>query len=203
MRLPDTQLCAGELGKADNDFRLKRCLAQDCHHETVFEVTRTCQSSQQCLRACTPLSCAALRPGTHLRDVSHEALRSIVAPFESAAVQRAALILWVHAVLHTAGRGSPNCVLPSEFMMRERINPSMAALVVAVSQQLDIVDAAIQDLQVRVHSQWEHAISPGAFSYVQFVCRHFANHSRLLGAANSVLKPAELAAGAAKRACVQ
>lgn len=122
---------------------------QGCHSETVFEVRRAQQSGQQCLRACTPLNRAALRPGAHLRDVSHEALRSVVASFEDAASQRAALMLWVHAVLHTAGRGSPDFALPVEVMMGARINPSVAALVVAVSQQLDVVDAAIHDLQVR------------------------------------------------------
>lgn len=97
---------------------------------------------------CVPPVRSTLRLGAHLRNVGSQCLASVVCDFCNAAAQRNALEAWVRAVMRTAGRNTASHALPSELLNQGLINPTMAALVVAVAQQLDVVDAAVHDLQV-------------------------------------------------------
>lgn len=47
--------------------------------------------------------------------------------------------------------------LPQELMCGTSLNPTVAALVVAIGEQLDVVDAAVHALQVRSNANIMHA----------------------------------------------
>jgi hypothetical protein len=121
---------------------------QGRHKETVFVTVPADQPFLSCLRMCAPPVQCKLKEGAHLRNVSTQCLASIVRNFCTAAAQRNTLEAWVHAVTHTAGRSTAQYPLPNELLMQGLINPTIAALVVAIAQQLDVVDAAVHDLQV-------------------------------------------------------
>lgn len=114
----------------------------------MFESEPAQRTMQQCLRARASPRPVRLTPGAHTRNVTSPVLTQTVQSFVAACSQRTALVAWLRAVTRTGGAGSAEYPLPAELMMGGQLNPTVAALVVAVGQQLDMVDAAVQDLQV-------------------------------------------------------
>lgn len=108
------------------------------------------RSLQQCLRTRTAPRAVRLKPGAHMRNVTSPVLAQTVRGFVTALAQRSALVAWLHAVTRTGGSGSAEFPLPAELIMHSQLNPTVAALVIALGQQLDLVDAAVHDVQVRM-----------------------------------------------------
>ena len=116
--------------------------------DAIFESTPPARTMQACLRTRASPRPVQLRPGTHTRDITAPVLAQTVQCFVTASAQRGALVAWLLAVTKTGGSGSSDYPLPAELMMGNQLNPTITALVVAIGQQLDVVDAAVHDLQV-------------------------------------------------------
>lgn len=123
----------------------------------VFKRVAAPKAPAACLRTVDAPHHVRLATGAHLRSVSATTLARAVQPFIAAAAQRDALLTWTRAITHTAGRGSSDLPLPAELLTEHRLNPTISALAVAVSQQLDVVAAATQDLQEWLDAQIELA----------------------------------------------
>lgn len=102
------------------------------------------------LRTCSAPRSPHLRPLAHTRVHTPAALANSVAPFLRAAQQRAAMVAWVSEVSCSAGVGRTAASLPAGLKSDSVLNPTVAAFVIAIGQQLDLVDAAIQELQVGI-----------------------------------------------------
>jgi hypothetical protein len=114
----------------------------------MFESKPADQTMQTCLRTRSPPHTVRIKPGTHLRHVTAQVLARTVRPFLKSAAKRSALVAWLQGVAKTGGSISNDYPLPTELMMHGQLNPTVTALVVAMGAQLDMVDAAVQDLQV-------------------------------------------------------
>lgn len=115
----------------------------------MFEQEPVQRQMQACLRTCAAPRPARLRQSACLRNVTAPVLRQMVQPFVLAAQRRGALTAWLDAVTKTGGTSSSSYPLPAELLTKGRLNPTVTALVVAVGQQLDLVDSAVQETQVR------------------------------------------------------
>lgn len=114
----------------------------------MFNSSTTTAPLSSTLRRYSSPRCPSLRPLAHTRCYTHAALMHCVAPFLRAAQQRGAMVAWVTEVAHSAGVGRSPATLPSELKSDGVLNPTIAAFVIAIGQQVDVVDAAIHDLQV-------------------------------------------------------
>ena len=88
--------------------------------------------------------------GAHTRDTTPAALSKLVQPYIAACVQRQYLSNWLRTV--TTAAGSSSCVekLPEQVLMPGgALCPTITAFVAAVGQQMDIVDAAVHEIEVR------------------------------------------------------
>lgn len=117
--------------------------------EVMFSSTTSASNWSTTLRTCAAPRSPHLRPLAHTRFHTPAGLASCVAPFLRAAQQRAAMVAWVSEVSCTAGAGRSPQALPAELKSDGVLNPTIAAFVIAIGQQLDLVDAAIQELKVR------------------------------------------------------
>eukprot|EP00892_Ulva_mutabilis_P010321 jgi/Ulvmu1/7661/UM038_0090.1 len=129
--------------------------------DVMFSTTTSTAPWSSILRTCSSPRCPTLRPLAHTRCYTHAALMHVAAPFLRAAQQRAAMLAWVSEVSRTAGVGSSAATLPPELKSDGVLNPSIAAFVIAIGQQLDVVDAAINELQVVVQEEVEAGDSAG------------------------------------------
>ena len=88
--------------------------------------------------------------GAHTRDTTPTALSKLVQPYIAKCVQRQYLSNWLRTV--TTAAGSSSCVekLPEQVLMPGgALCPTITAFVAAVGQQMDIVDAAVHEIEVR------------------------------------------------------
>lgn len=115
----------------------------------MFEREPVHRQMQACLRTCAAPQPARIKPGACLRNVTAPVLQQMVQPFVAAAQQRNALTAWLDAVTKTGAMGSQAYPIPAELLSKGHLNPTVTALVVAVGQQLDLVDAAVQEALVR------------------------------------------------------
>lgn len=137
----------------------------------IFQRTASTKSMQACLRTRDAPHHVTLRPGVHLRHITAPVLAAAVHAFVAGAAQRNALLVWLQAVTCTAGRGSAELPLPGELMAAGRLNLTVAALVVAVGQQLDVVAAATHDLQEWLEGQTDVAADEPLLLWTCTLCR--------------------------------
>lgn len=114
----------------------------------MFSSTASASNWSTILRTCAAPRSPHLRPLAHTRFHTPAGLARCVAPFLRASQQRSAMAAWVSEVSCTAGAGRGPQTLPEELKSDGVLNPTVAAFVIAIGQQLDLVDAAIQELQV-------------------------------------------------------
>jgi hypothetical protein len=137
----------------------------------IFDRTASTKSMQACLRSRDAPHHVAVRPGVHLRRITAPVLAAAVHGFIAGAAQRDALLAWLQAVTCTAGRGSAEMPLPGELMMAGRVNPTVAALVVGVGQQLDVIAAATHDLHEWLEGQTDISADEPLLLWTCTLCR--------------------------------